>query len=357
MDITELLKAYVNKEKLNIELNESDVRLLTEQSLQTLIYPVTSDSKYKKYYISWVLKQESFYNIQEEITNIFNDNNINHVYFKGSILSKIYDDPSVRTRGDIDLYIDSNDFAKAKELLVSNGYKLDTDNLDCMHHEAVIKNGIEVELHFRMLDSDMDKSALKLFESPFKLCDRNENNLYYFESTYHLIYCILHFARHLRHGAGLRYILDCYYMFLKTNIDFDLLHNKINELDLNVIYSNIINAIRTIFDKDFDNSIESKDVSFFIDYMMQYGIHGNANNETTIMSSHNNKFNYFIVRVFLTNRAYRRTRYPKLGNHWYLYPICLLKHWIFLITHKLGSFFKFLFGKNKNKELYKKLGV
>ena len=146
-------------------------------------------------------------------------------------------------------------------------------------------------------------------------------------------------------------------MFLKTNIDFDLLHKEIDELNINVIYSNIIIAIRTIFEKDFDNSIENKDVSFFIDYMMQYGIHGNSNNETTVMASHNNKLKYFLVRVFLTNKAYRKTRYPKLGAHWYLYPICLLRHWVFLITHKLGSFFKFLFGKNKNKELYKKLGI
>ena len=356
MDITQLLKAYVNKEKLNIDLNESDVRLLTEQSLQTLIYPVTSDSKYKKYYISWVLKQESFYNLQEEITNIFNDNNINHVYFKGSVLSKIYDDPSVRTRGDIDLYVDSKDFDKAKSLLLSNGYKLDTDNIDCMHHESVTKNGIEIELHFRMLDSDMDKKVLQLYSDPFKLSKIDNKNLYKMDDTYHLIYCIIHFGRHLRHGAGLRYILDFYYMFLKTNIDFNLLHNNIEELNLKVLYSNIINAIRTIFDIDYDNTIETKDVSFFINYMMQYGIHGNSNNDTTVMASHNNKLKYFFVRVFLTNNAYRKARYPKLYQ-WYLYPICIIKHWIFLITHKLGSFFKFIFGRNKNKKLYDQIGI
>ena len=356
MDIIKLLKSYVDKEQLNIEFSDSDIKLLLEQQLQPLLYPVTQDKKYKSYYVSWVLKQEMFYSLQDEITNIFNSNNINHIYFKGSILSKIYDDPSVRTRGDIDLYIDSNDFNKAKSLLLDNGYLPDKDNLDCMHHEAVEKNGIEVELHFRMLDSDMDKASLKLFESPFELCDRSDNNLYYFSDTYHLIYCIIHFARHLRHGAGLRYILDFYYMFLKTKIDFSLLHKEINKLNLNVLYSNIINAIRYIFDKDFDNSIESKDIKFFIDYMMQYGIHGNSNNDTTIMASHNNKLKYFMVRVFLFNNAYRKTRYPIL-YHWYLYPICLIKHWLFLITHKLNAFFKFIFGKNKNKKLYNDLGI
>ena len=140
MDIIELLKSYVNKEQLNIEINDFDLKLLIEQSLQTLIYPVTNNKEYKKYYVSWVLKQEEFYNIQDEITKIFNENNINHIYFKGSILSKIYDDPSVRTRGDIDLYVDNNDFRRAKSLLIENGYIVDTNIEDCMHHEAYKKN-------------------------------------------------------------------------------------------------------------------------------------------------------------------------------------------------------------------------
>ena len=357
MDIIKLLKSYINKEQLNMDISDSDIKVLKEQSLQTLLYPLTNNKEYKKYYISWVLKQEEFYNIQNELTNIFNSNNICHVYFKGSVLSKLYDDPSVRTRGDIDLYVSPNDIDKARKLLEDNGFKVDTLTEDCMHHYGYNKNGIEVELHFNMLDPDCDKSWIKLFESPFDLSDNISNSLYEYKPTYHLLYCIMHFAHHLRHGAGIRYMLDFYYMFKKTNIDFELLHELISKCNLNTLYSNIINALRQIFDIDIDSSIAKEDVSFFIDYMMQYGIHGHSNNETTIMASHNKKFKYFTSRVFLTNKNYRITRYPILGKHWYLYLICLFKHWIYLITHKIGSFFKFLFGKNKNKDLYKKLGV
>jgi len=61
MEITKLLNSYVNNEKINIEINDSDLKLLIDQSLQTLLYPVTQDKKYKSYYISWVLKREQFY--------------------------------------------------------------------------------------------------------------------------------------------------------------------------------------------------------------------------------------------------------------------------------------------------------
>ncbi|MBQ7641094.1 MAG: nucleotidyltransferase family protein [Acholeplasmatales bacterium] len=357
MDISKLLKAYVNKEKINMDINNSDIKLLLEQSLQTLLYPVFQDKKYKSYYVSWVLKQESFYKLQEEITNVFNNNNINHVYFKGSVLSKLYDDPSVRTRGDIDLYVSPLDINKAKEVLLNNGYIPDTESIDCMHHYSFKKNDIEIELHFNMLDPDCDKEWINLFDNPFVLSDKTNGFLYEYKPTYHLLYCIIHFAHHLRHGAGIRYLIDFYYMFKKTNIDFKLLHEKLNECKLNILYKNIINALRMIFDIDFDDNIINEDVTFFIDYLLSYGIHGHSNNETSVQASvHKNKFTYFISRVFLLNTPYRKARYPKL-YHWYLYPICLIKHWLFLITHKLGSFFKFLFGKNKNKDLYKKLGV
>jgi len=48
MDIIKLLKSYVNKEQLNIEFSDSDIKVLKEQSLQTLLYPLTNNKEYKK---------------------------------------------------------------------------------------------------------------------------------------------------------------------------------------------------------------------------------------------------------------------------------------------------------------------
>ena len=143
----------------------------------------------------------------------------------------------------------------------------------------------------------------------------------------------------------LRFLL----FFTKSKINHEIIHKLIVETELETLYSNIINEIRRIFDMDFDDLIENKDVLFFEEYMPLNGIHGNSNNDTSInSSSHLNKLIFFFQRVFLINNNYRITRYPKLGKL-YFYPICLIYHWIYLLAHKLGSFFKFLFGKNKNK--------
>ena len=42
MDIIKLLKSYMNKEQLNMDISDSDIKVLKEQSLQTLLYPLTN---------------------------------------------------------------------------------------------------------------------------------------------------------------------------------------------------------------------------------------------------------------------------------------------------------------------------
>ena len=358
MDLKDTLKAYLKGEKLN---NESfDLNLLNHaisQSLDPILYPVYGLKEYKKYYISWVLKQEKLYDMDLEITNLFNQNHIKHIYFKGTVLSRIYDDRSIRTRGDIDFYVSESDMDLAHKILLENGYTDDIESQDCMHHIGMHKNSISIELHFSMLDPDNPKSWCLMFKNPFTLSKNKSEFLYEFDSTYHFLYCMMHFAHHLRSGAGIRYILDFYYMLKKTNIDMNLLHKEIDICNLNVLYSNIINAIRYLTDIDFDLSIESFDIKFFIDYMLSYGIHGYSNNETSKQASHNNKWKYFTRRVFLTDKAYRISIYPKMGKYAIWYPLCVICHLFYLLTHKLKSFFKFLFGKNNNKGLYKRLGI
>ena len=61
-------------------------------------------------------------------------------------------------------------------------------------------------------------------------------------------------------------------LLIQKNIDFN--YNKLlNECNLNTLYSNTINAIRQIFDIDYDSSINKEDVTFFIDYWYLYPIY------------------------------------------------------------------------------------
>ena len=355
------LQAYLKGEKLNKEDDDKDlINLAIEQSLQTILYPVYQDKSYKKFYISWVLKQESFITLQNEISNIFNANNIKHLFFKGSVLCNLYDDSSIRTRGDIDVYIDPNDLEKARRLLISNGYEFKP--ADTMHNEDYYKNGILIELHFNIFDEEVSKKWQKYFDKPFELSNIKGASLYEMNANAHFIYCLAHFAKHLLKGAGIRYILDFYYMLKKTNIDYDKLHKDLEELELSRLYNNVLNVIYYLTEEKLDD-FEEDDILYFIEYMLKSGIHGfGKENEFDIsqgLSGH--KWQWIKCRLFLTDKSYRKALFPKLGSKAILYPICLIAHWFKLIFtglfRRTKSLFKLLFKKNKKKDLYKKLGI
>ena len=59
-----------------------------------------------------------------EISEIFNKNNVNHVFLKGSanLISNLYEDIGERMVGDIDILVKKNQIAYANNLLKDNGY-------------------------------------------------------------------------------------------------------------------------------------------------------------------------------------------------------------------------------------------
>lgn len=67
-------------------------------------------------------------------------NKISHIYFKGSVISKLYDDPYVRTRGDIDVYISPKEIEKTKMILSDNAYFSDAKLCDNTYHYGFIKS-------------------------------------------------------------------------------------------------------------------------------------------------------------------------------------------------------------------------
>lgn len=358
--IIEMLKAYFHNQHLIINDNDENelISCAKEQALTQYLYLVYQKKEYKSFYISSVVKQEAFLNLQKEITSLFNDNQIDHFYLKGSVLCKIYPDVSLRTRGDIDIVVRTNDFIKAQNLLLNNDFvKLEAESL---HHIEFVKNNLMVELHFQLFD---DFSSNDFFKNPFDLVLHKENHLYELTNENFFIHSLHHFSIHLRMGAGLRYILDFYYMLKYLKLDMKVLHKLINDLKYDRLYSNILNSIYYLTDEKLDDFIY-EDISFFLDYLVKCGIHGygEANRQSKDMVMNHKLGKRIFYKVFMPNKCFRTSLYPKLGKYWITYPLCLI-HRIFYIAYtKMKKFFLLLFtnkGKTtkEEKEFYKKIGI
>ncbi|MGM9969672.1 MAG: nucleotidyltransferase family protein [Anaeroplasma sp.] len=357
--IINVIKAYLLNNQINLdECCPEILNIAKEQALLPMLYSVTKDDRLKKYYIASCIALEKFRKIKEEVTNLFNQNQISHIYFKGIELGDIYPDSVIRTRGDIDVYVEENTIPLVIKILEKNEYK--RINGDCMHHVSFEKNGLEIEIHFSMFDEE--SRFLKHFKMPFTLALKKESYLYKFSDTEHFLYCLCHFYNHLVSGCGIRFVLDFYYMLQKYDLDFDYIHKFIKNYDLFVLYNNILNTIYYLTGVKFDN-LEIIDIDFFIDYLLKSGIHGFENDDRFKNRSINkeNKLKYALCRLFMTNKQYRISIYPTMGKHLILYPICFIHHLFYLIIFKTKKAFVLFFKGSKSskeeKEYFKKLGL
>lgn len=360
--VIEFFNAYFENKVLDVKSFDKDFfKMLQEQSLLPYAYIVFNNQNFKKFYISACLYQEIFNNEQSKITKMLQDNNVDHLYVKGSILNKIYDDPSLRTRGDIDIYINLKDMEIVKNLLIKDNYKAE-ENI-CMHHIALEKDKIMVEVHFSLFDPT-DKEYDEYFKNPFAMSTLVDKNYYELNHEEHYLFCLAHFAKHLRNGAGLRYIFDFYYMHKKWNLNYDKLNKLISDLHFETLNNNILNAIEVLTKERFID-YQKIDINFFLDYLITSGIHGfgeNNNFDTNNYAEKKHKFKHIFYTAFLINKNYRIAIYPKLGKKWYCYPLLLIHHLFYLFTHKFKSLLKFIFVRKKRSskeknDFYNKLGI
>ena len=120
-----IIKLGITKEKFNvdIEFNISEfMELIEKHHISTMVYNglykcgVTIPEKYKNILFQIAL-QEAVINgkqlgLIKEIRTLFNNNEIDHVFLKGSVLKELYPTPETRRMGDIDVLIRVEQYEK-----------------------------------------------------------------------------------------------------------------------------------------------------------------------------------------------------------------------------------------------------
>lgn len=83
MNIVDVVQNYLNKPQLiNCEFDNDLLEISIEQSFQPILYVVTGLKEYKKFYISWVVKQEQFKMVHSTISSLLNESEIPHFLSK-----------------------------------------------------------------------------------------------------------------------------------------------------------------------------------------------------------------------------------------------------------------------------------
>ena len=172
------------------------------------------------------------------LNELMNQAKIPYVILKGCASAEYYDDPLLRTMGDVDFYVPLSYFEKADKLLLKNGFH--SNNINHEYEKAYTKDGVIYELHNTINGVPGGKVGIKIshyFDDVFDKAELKHFDLaeYYSPSPFHHgLVMLLHVARHMiTGGIGLRHFCDWAVFVDKVGDDFaPMFEDKLKQVGL-----------------------------------------------------------------------------------------------------------------------------
>lgn len=218
----------------------------------------------------------------EETEKLLSGHGISYIPFKGYVLKRLYPEPELRSFGDVDILIHSDDRKKCNDCLLNAGYTL------CKDWEPVYsyrKGNLYLEVHTELLDTEIS-SRVRCREFFKKDPWGNTVQTGYcrqeFSAEYHFLYLIAHIAKHISgSGAGIRMYLDLALFLEHTpEMDWNWLIKALEETRLIHLSSHIFLLLERCFGikipVEYDRPEDEKYL-LFLEYTMEAGTFGFEN--------------------------------------------------------------------------------
>lgn len=351
-----LLSSYLNKNE--IQLNNIDwdeiFEMASIHNVCGIVYAsinkknICNNEKIKKKLELMFISTIRYSAIQEitleNIIELLCRNKIRHILFKGTVLRNYYPDKELRTMGDIDIVIDSENQKVVNEILVENGYEFD----EFASHEAVrnyIKNNICFEIHSQVIEKNLfdDIDYINYFNNNFENAVLIKDYTYEFTYEYHFLYIMVHMAKHFKFsGCGVRMLFDVavFIKHLSNVLKWDVIERELTVLGLENFSANIFKLCKEWFNVTIpilDFNIDDSKIVIIGDYVIDGGVFGydcknvdalrfTENNETFVSKLKN------VSRMVFPSYEHLKSRYVWFENvPRYLLPLGWVRFWWFRV--------------------------
>ena len=324
----------------NIELEEN-----MKNMLETRVY-------------SDIMINERQLHLIDELKTLFNDNNIDFMLLKGSVLKELYPKPEIRRMGDIDILIRVEQYHKIVEIMKNAKF----ERLGESDHELKwTKSGILIELHSRLIPS-YNKDFYAYFGDGWEKVKHKGKNEYVLKNEDMFIYLFTHFAKHYRDaGIGIIHMCDLW-IFLNTyNLNYKYISKELCKMGLDVFFENILKTIKVWF----ENGKESEMTDFITITILNSGVYGLSENHALSTALKNRQKNKIlnrvvkIVRMIFPSYKNMRNKYLILFKIPFLFPVFWPIRWVELLfrrTHRIKSkIIDFQIATDENIDQYKEM--
>lgn len=207
------------------------IKALNIQVVTPFISPIAKSipdtiafGKIKQMQYACVSKATNYLKEHNRLTNLFEDAGIKLVIMKGLATARYYPNPMLRTCGDIDCIVQKEDFYKAVDILLKDGYVQNHQCDDNECHVTFNKKFFSIELHKQWISASMSTVYDTLNSFVFAGFEAIEKvtimgmTFYSFPKLQNGMIILQHTNRHMMQGIGLRQVLD-WLMFANKEMD------------------------------------------------------------------------------------------------------------------------------------------
>ena len=260
-----------------------------------------------------------------EICRVLEEERIEHIPLKGSVLRNYYPEPWMRTSCDIDILVKKNDLEQAIASLSKElSYQKEQENTHDIQLWA--PSGVHLELHFNLIEEHYKSDSVELLNTVWDIAIPSEDKIYQKEMTDEMFYFyhLLHMVKHLLEGGcGLRPLIDLWILNHQKPFDAQKRKALLQKGKLQS-FAQTVEALAEVW----FSGLPHTDITQKLEnYILRGGVYGSSQNKNLVRrSKHQSKFGYFMSRLFM---PYERLcfDYPKLVNRKWLYPFYTVKRW------------------------------
>ena len=268
----------------------------------------------------------------ERLIKLMNEEQINHLLFKGYLVKEYYPVPELRTYGDIDFVIQQKDREKSHQLMLKHGYTLKTDWEPVFSY---YKDSEFYEIHTNVMEIDVSNKAdyKGYFSRIWEHVVKQDEYTWHFTPEFHFIYLLTHIAKHIHGaGAGIRMYMDiaCFVKHFEDSIDWQYVKNELQNICLYDFACTVFTAVEEWFavkaPMEFE-PVPEEVVEEFTKFTLEAGIFGHVNRDVAVNKLKHEEDASQMTRVkSIVNRLFPdaqsiSTRYTYLQKRPWLLPV------------------------------------
>ena len=268
----------------------------------------------------------------KRVSELLENEGIDFIPLKGSVIKTYYKNPKLRTSCDIDVFVKEEDLDRCDGLFRERlKYTRGNKNVhDVSYHS---ESGVHIELHYSLMESyNGSRSEKKLREVwDYSYKEEGYSHLTRLKGEFFYLYHIAHMAKHVVNGGcGIKPYMDM--LVMKEAGFFD--EDKASALLLECGLQTFASVQQTLCEVWFCGAEHTELTRASEDFIFSGGVYGNLDNYIAMHSAkRGSKLKYILSRIFPTHEELVDI-YPNLRNKKWLTPIYHVRRWTHLIIKK-----------------------